>query len=178
MRRLLVVLVFAGYCLAGAQPRVSYVISFDNAVHHEAVVTATFSGLPAGTVEARMSRSSPGRYALHEFAKNVYSVTAVDGNGKVLAITRPNPYEWDITGHNGTVAVTYTVYGDHPDGTYLGVDETHAHINMPATFMYTFSFNRNRLAYGAASAVIMFLAVMAIIIPYLYSELRGTRNER
>jgi glucose/mannose transport system permease protein len=50
--------------------------------------------------------------------------------------------------------------------------------DMPATFMYTFSFNRNRLAYGAASAVIMFLAVMAIIIPYLYSELRGTRNER
>jgi glucose/mannose transport system permease protein len=50
--------------------------------------------------------------------------------------------------------------------------------DMPATFMYTFSFNRAKLAFGASSAVIMFLAVMAIIIPYLYSELRGTRNER
>jgi glucose/mannose transport system permease protein len=50
--------------------------------------------------------------------------------------------------------------------------------DMPATFMYTFSFNRAQLSLGAASAVIMFLAVMAIIIPYLYSELRGTRNER
>ena len=50
--------------------------------------------------------------------------------------------------------------------------------DMPATFMYTFSFNRGRLAFGAASAVIMFLAVMAFIIPYLYSELRGTRNDR
>ncbi|MBN2534443.1 MAG: sugar ABC transporter permease [Spirochaetales bacterium] len=50
--------------------------------------------------------------------------------------------------------------------------------DMPATFMYAFSFNRGRLGFGAASAVIMFLAVMAIIIPYLYSELRGTRNER
>ncbi len=50
--------------------------------------------------------------------------------------------------------------------------------DMPATFMYAFAFNRNRLAFGAASAVIMFLAVMAIIIPYLYSELRDTRNAR
>ena len=48
--------------------------------------------------------------------------------------------------------------------------------DMPATFMYAFAFNRGRLAFGAASAMVMFLAVMAIIIPYLYSELRGTRN--
>jgi glucose/mannose transport system permease protein len=50
--------------------------------------------------------------------------------------------------------------------------------DMPAKFMYDFAFNRGRLAFGAASAVIMLLAVMAIIIPYLYSELRGTRNAR
>ncbi len=48
--------------------------------------------------------------------------------------------------------------------------------DMPATFMYAFAFNRGRLAFGAASAMVMFLAVMALIIPYLYSELRGTRN--
>ncbi len=48
--------------------------------------------------------------------------------------------------------------------------------DMPATFMYAFAFNRSRLAFGASSAVIMFFSVMAIIIPYLYSELRGTRN--
>jgi len=48
--------------------------------------------------------------------------------------------------------------------------------DLPATFMYAFAFNRARLALGASSAMIMFLAVMAIIIPYLYSELRGTRN--
>jgi glucose/mannose transport system permease protein len=48
--------------------------------------------------------------------------------------------------------------------------------DLPATFMYAFAFNRGRLAFGASSAMIMFFAVMAIIIPYLYSELRGTRN--
>ncbi len=50
--------------------------------------------------------------------------------------------------------------------------------DMPATFMYTFAFNRQRLAFGAASAVMMLVAVMALIIPYLWSELRGTRNEK
>jgi len=48
--------------------------------------------------------------------------------------------------------------------------------DLPATFMYAFAFNRGRLAFGASSAMMMFVGVMAIIIPYLYSELRGTRN--
>lgn len=48
--------------------------------------------------------------------------------------------------------------------------------DMPATFMYTFAFTRNRLGYGAASAILMLMAVMSIIIPYLYSELRVKRN--
>ena len=48
--------------------------------------------------------------------------------------------------------------------------------DLPATFMYTFAFTRNRLGFGAASAMIMFMAVMAIIVPYLYSELRVKGN--
>ena len=47
--------------------------------------------------------------------------------------------------------------------------------DLPATFMYAFAFTRNQLAFGAASAMVMFGAVMAIIIPYLYSELRIKR---
>jgi predicted metalloprotease with PDZ domain len=41
-----------------------------------------------------------------------------------------------VGGHDGTVRVTYRVYGDRVDGTYLAVDTTHAHINMPATLMW------------------------------------------
>ena len=47
--------------------------------------------------------------------------------------------------------------------------------DLPATFMYTFAFTRNQLGLGAASAMVMFMAVMSIIIPYLYSELRLKR---
>lgn len=44
--------------------------------------------------------------------------------------------------------------------------------DLPATFMYSYAFTRGRLAIGAASAMMMFFMVMAIIVPYLYSELR------
>ncbi|MCP4692511.1 MAG: sugar ABC transporter permease [Desulfobacterales bacterium] len=49
--------------------------------------------------------------------------------------------------------------------------------DVPATFMYAFAFTRNQLGFGAASSMVMFGAVMAIIIPYLYSELRIKRRE-
>jgi len=44
--------------------------------------------------------------------------------------------------------------------------------DLPATFMYSYAFTRGRLAMGAASAIMMFGMVMAVIVPYLYSELR------
>ena len=44
--------------------------------------------------------------------------------------------------------------------------------DLPATFMYSYAFTRGQLAMGAASAVMMFAMVMAVIVPYLYSELR------
>ena len=34
------------------------------------------------------------------------------------------------------VTVRYKVFGDRVDGTYLAVDPTHAHMNMPATVMW------------------------------------------
>ena len=123
----------------------SYSISFDNAVHHEAKITANFPEVTSKIFSVRMSRTSPGRYALHEFAKNVYAFTATDSKGKSLEVTRPNPYQWDITGHNGTVNISYTLYANRGDGTYSQVDETHAHLNIPATFMYAPEFSKRKI---------------------------------
>lgn len=114
----------------------SYQISFKNAVHHEATIQAEFTNLENKVLELRMSRTSPGRYALHEFAKNVYAVKAVDSKGNRLPITRPNPYQWNVSGHDGTVKIEYTLFANRGGGTYSQIDETHAHLNIPATFMY------------------------------------------
>jgi len=115
---------------------VSYTISFENAVHHEAVVTARFTGVPPGPLEVRMSVSSPGRYARMDFSRHVYNFRAADGRGRELGATRPDPYGWTIDGHDGTVEVRYTLYGDYGNGTFTGIDASHAHLNMPATFVW------------------------------------------
>ena len=43
---------------------------------------------------------------------------------------------------------------------------------LPATFMYSYTFTRNQMGIGAASAVIMLMSIAAIMVPYIYSELR------
>jgi glucose/mannose transport system permease protein len=47
---------------------------------------------------------------------------------------------------------------------------------MPSTFMFSSTFRRNQMGVGAASAMMMLMAVAAIFIPYLYSELREKPN--
>ena len=44
--------------------------------------------------------------------------------------------------------------------------------DMPATFMYSMAFTRGQINVGAASATVMLATVAAIVVPYLYSELR------
>jgi glucose/mannose transport system permease protein len=47
--------------------------------------------------------------------------------------------------------------------------------DLPATFMYTMAFSRGQIGLGAASATMMLATVAAIVVPYLYSELRSRR---
>lgn len=118
------------------QNAIYYEVSFANAVHHEAEITMLLRDVPSGPLKIRMSRSSPGRYATHEFGKNVYNLKAFDGSGKELRVTQPAGDEYTIPNHGVSVSITYTLFGNWIDGTYAGFDDTHAHMNMPATFIY------------------------------------------
>ncbi len=126
-----------------SQSNIQYEISFKNAVHHEAEISVAYKNIEIDTLTVRMSRTSPGRYAIHEFAKNVYGFKAFDEKGNELRVTRPNPYQWDISGHQGTVKIAYTLFANHGDGTYSQVDETHAHLNIPATFVYAPAYKKS-----------------------------------
>ena len=138
-------LLFLGVAISLQGQTNRYTISFENALHHEAEITASFPQLDPGTLSVRMARSSPGRYALHEFSKNVYNFKATDGKGKPLKINRPNPYQWDISGHDGEVKISYTLFANRGDGTYAQIDETHAHLNIPATFMYATDLSNRKI---------------------------------
>jgi predicted metalloprotease with PDZ domain len=140
--RLFVALLLAAPAAAFAQAPVEYRLSFPAPEHRWMQVDVTFPEVPPGALQVRMSRSSPGRYALHEFAKNVFDVRVTDGAGKAVTVTRPNLHGWDVAGHDGTVRVTYKVFGDRIDGTYLAIDTTHAHVNMPAALMWARGLDR------------------------------------
>lgn len=43
---------------------------------------------------------------------------------------------------------------------------------LPSIFMFDYSFARNKLAFGASSAMLMLFFVMIFVVPYLYRELR------
>ncbi len=120
----------------GNQAPITYRVTFPEAEHHVMQVEVTFTNLGAQPLDARMSRSSPGRYAVAEFAKNVFWVEAYNGKGAKLPASRPDPDVWRVTEHDGTVRIVYKIFGDHANGTFFGVDTTHAHLQMPAVFMW------------------------------------------
>ena len=147
LRRLLIAILLALGIVASpaAQAVISYRLSFPEREHRLMDVEVTFTEVPDGPLQLRMSRTSPGRYALHEFAKNVFDVRVTGPDGEPLAVTRPNPHQWDVLTHAGDVRVRYRVFGDHLDGTYLAVDSTHAHINMPSALMWARGLERRPL---------------------------------
>ena len=99
-------------------------------------VEVSFADLSGDPLELHMSRASPGRYAVHEFAKNVFDLQVTDSAGASLAVTHTAPNQWVVATHPSAVRLSYRVFGDRTDGTYLSIDSAHAHINMPAALMW------------------------------------------
>ena len=48
--------------------------------------------------------------------------------------------------------------------------------DLPATYMYAMAFSRGDIGQAASSAMIMMMVVFAIVVPYLYSELRAKND--
>ena len=84
-----------------------------------------------------MSRSSAGRYATHEFGKNIYNIKATDVDGNELKLTQIEGDVYELAEHPETVKISYTLFANLTDGTYASIDLSHAHLNMPAVFLWT-----------------------------------------
>lgn len=136
MRKILFLLSLVSLCVCAVAQKIRYEVSFPNIAHHEASITLIASGIPKTAALFRMSRSSPGRYATHEFGKNVYDVKAFDQEGVPLTINRTDGDVYEVPKQDGYVRVAYTLYGNYADGTYAGIDPQSIHLNMPAAFMW------------------------------------------
>jgi predicted metalloprotease with PDZ domain len=132
------------FFVTGAQS-IQYEVSFGNIVHHELNITLTLTGPTSEKTTFRMSRSSPGRYATHEFGKNVYNVTAADEKG-AIAINRVDGDVYEVPSKHNVIKVNYTLYGNHADGTYAGIDQDGVHLNMPASFMWVKGYDQTPIS--------------------------------
>jgi predicted metalloprotease with PDZ domain len=121
---------------AGDLTPIHYRFTFPEPEHRWMQIEASFADLDRSPLELRVSQSSPGRYALHGFAKNVYDVHVFARDGRELSVLRPDPDGWIVRDHGGAATVRYKVFGDRVDGTFLAIDVDHAHINMPAVIMW------------------------------------------
>src|SRR6202000_883421 len=117
---LLSAILFAINCFAQTPEKaLFYTLSFPNAAHHEAEIVLTIPKAPDGEFKVRMSRSSAGRYATHEFGKNVYNVKATGVDGAAIHFTQTEGDVWLVDGnHPATVLISYTLFGNWTDGTY------------------------------------------------------------
>src|SRR4029434_4870163 len=131
----LLLLIIVPAPLFGQAP-VAYRLTFPEPEHRWMQVEVSFADLSSDPLELHMSRASPGRYAVHEFAKNVFDLQVTDSAGATLTVTHIAPHQWVVTTHPSAVRVTYRVFGDRTDGTYLSIDSAHAHVNMPAALMW------------------------------------------
>ncbi len=137
---------FLAACLVtvavAAQQPIRYDVSFPNFQHHEAQIRFAVPHAK-GPTTFRMSRSSPGRYATHEFGKNVYNVKAYDSaTGRAVDVIQKDGDIYTAMYSYGTLVVEYTLFGDLVDGTYAAIDRNHAHLNIPASFMWVIGRDR------------------------------------
>ncbi len=49
--------------------------------------------------------------------------------------------------------------------------------DLPATYMYAMAFSRGDIGQAASSAMVMMTIVFAVVVPYLYSELRAKHHD-
>jgi predicted metalloprotease with PDZ domain len=120
-----------------------YRLDMRDVQQHELHISVEFPAVPEGIFYVKMPQSSPGRYARHNFAKNVYDVRVTEGRRRAGAVRvdRIDPNTWAVSGHRGRVTFQYTLFADGGDGTYSGIDDRKLHLNMPATFVYSDQLN-------------------------------------
>ncbi|MBC6995415.1 M61 family metallopeptidase [Lewinella lacunae] len=148
MRHLLSFFLFAALLLAACPLRgqlnwvashpatITYTLDLEKVQQHELRIRVDFPAVRPGVFTVRMPQASPGRYATHNFAKNVYDLRAYDANGQAIPISQQDLAEWAIANHGGAVRLEYTLFANGGDGTYSGIDDRKLHLNMPASFIY------------------------------------------
>jgi predicted metalloprotease with PDZ domain len=79
----------------------------------------------------------PGSYLIRDYARMVRHLVAVDSTGLALAVRKTDKHTWEIDNPaSGQIAVSYQVYGYDLTVRTNHIDDQHAFLHGPATFVY------------------------------------------
>lgn len=119
----------------GAQ--VSYRVSVSDPARHLVDVEMRITGAAAlgDAFELSMAAWCPGSYLVRDYARFLRGVTAADGDGNALSCTKTSKHNWRVAGAS-EVVVRYQVYGYELTVRTNHIDETHAFLHGPATYLW------------------------------------------
>lgn len=115
---------------------VNYQLDLGQVQQQQAEITMRLPNVAKGPLTIVMASASPGRYARHDFAKNIFDLRAFDGRANPLKLNRTSASTWEVASDSQEIIVKYRLFADHADGTYSQIDRRHAHLNIPASFMF------------------------------------------
>ncbi|HEY0136297.1 MAG TPA: PDZ domain-containing protein [Nannocystis sp.] len=92
---------------------------------------------PKGTrSQVAMPAWTPGSYLVRDHARHVDGLRAEDLDGKPLPVQRVDKQTWRVDHGRRGFRVRYRVFADEPGVRTSFVDDRHASLNGPSTFMY------------------------------------------
>lgn len=88
-------------------------------------------------ITVKMAAWCPGSYLVRDYARFIRSLAAEDQNGRPLAVTKTSKHSWSIEAAGAAaVTVRYAVYGYDLSVRTNHIDDSHAFLHGPATFLY------------------------------------------
>jgi predicted metalloprotease with PDZ domain len=115
-----------------------YRVTLSAPAKHLVDVQYTFDPQSASAeVLVQMPAWCPGSYLIRDYPRFVRQLVARDGAGQSLAVRKVDKSTWSIAvPANGSIVVSYTVYGHDLTVRTNHIDDSHAFLHGPATFLY------------------------------------------
>lgn len=120
-----------------AAPTIEFEVSFKEPQAHYAEVSMEISGFRKDYIDVKMPVWTPGSYLVREYAKHVEGVEACDAAGDHLAVKKIDKNTWRIqSDKSDKVTFNYRIYGFEISVRTNFIDDSHAFLSSPSTFMY------------------------------------------
>jgi predicted metalloprotease with PDZ domain len=116
---------------------ISYHVRLPQVQSHRVHVRMSIANPPSGDVAVSMPVWTPGSYLVREFSRNVLDLTATDGSGNSLPVTKSNKNTWTVQADDAAVVhVDYVLYCNERSVRTNHADDSHAFLSPASTFLW------------------------------------------